>query len=616
MILKLKEKKESSAGYNLSIYDNSALKVIMFASLIIVLSVVLMGIISYVITNNAIVDKLKTKDLVYIARSISSKIEGRVERATETSMMLARDPSVMDWIMNSEKDEVLGNFAKEKITDIAKTFDYSNSFIVSAVTNHYWAEGGRLIDTMSKSDQDDSWFFETIASKQPISIVIDHNNERGDTFVFVNALMGDIEKPIAITGVGLSLQEISKEFEGYKFGQRSNMWLIDKRGIIYISEDVGQTGISIADFIPADISKSIIDDAENRNPNVIEYKNTLNETYDLIYQPIRSTDWKLVLQIPRSESISIVNSIRVNTVAASIVTIILIVLIFYLISNRIANPYRRALILSRELERQVDERTQELKEKNEKIMDSIEYAKMIQESILPPPDELGKVFKEHFVLYRPRDIVGGDFYWLKRVGSGYILAVGDCTGHGVPGALMTMAVNSALNYIANEICQDNPALILKEMDRFLKQTLNKENSDSNMDHGLDIGVVYVSKSSIMFAGAKMNLYLKDSHGLSMLKGDSRNIGYKGLDDMYEFTNHILNIDGEETFYITTDGYPDQNGGDKDYAFGRRRFEEMLNKIYSIGLPSQVELIERELKEYMRGEPQRDDILVIGFKPFA
>ncbi|WP_236860063.1 SpoIIE family protein phosphatase [Candidatus Formimonas warabiya] len=598
------------------LFDYSTLRVIILASLVIVLSAFLMGGISYMIAEKAIVKKIKSQDLVYIVQSAAAKIDGRIERAKETALILAQDPAILEWVKSGEKDTRMGDYAQEQITDIAQNYDYSNSFIVSSITNHYWAEGGKLIDTMKMSDPDDSWFFQTIQSKKPVSVQIDFNKERNDTFVFVDALMGDLNQPLAVTGVGVNFKDIVQEFQNYKFGEKSNLWLIDEQGDIYISEDTEHTEYNIESFLPLDISAKIIAPTEKRDfsPHVLEYQNRTGEIFDLIYLPLKSTDWKLVLQIPRKESLSIVDSVKLNMALAGLISIMVVVFIFYFISSRIANPYKRAVILSKELERKVNERTQELNEQNSRIMESIEYAKMIQESVLPPREELEKALGEYFTIWKPRDTVGGDFYWLRRGKKGFVFVIGDCTGHGVPGALMTMAVNGILNHIVDDICADNPGLILKEMNRLLKQTLNRNDTENFVEDGLDAGIIYKPwDGPVVFAGAKISLYVKKGEHLHVIKGSSKGIGYRSTDLEYEFLNYAIELEGSPVFYLATDGYMDQNGGEQDYSFGRKRFEEVIHGCDSASLAKQQEIFERTLAEYMAGERQRDDITVIAFK---
>lgn len=616
MIRLNKETRRKNAEYDKSIVDNSTIKIIILSSLIVVISVLLMGGASYYITKGEVVKKLKSQDLRYIAKSISAQIDGRIDRAKETSLLLSRDPMIIDWVQESEKDEILGKYAEKEITDVAKGYDYSNSFIVSAITNHYWAEGGQIIDTVSKDDPDDQWFFNTITSKKAVDVVIDYNKERKNTFVFVNALMGDINKPIAVTGVGLDLKEISQEFKSYKFGKNSNLWLIDGKGEIYLSDNEEHDGKNISDFTTEAFRKKIAagQSSENNKQNVFEYKNNKGEIYDVICEPVKSTEWMLVFQVPRSESLSFINIIKVNTVATGVVTTILIIIIFYLISTKIADPYKRAIVLTERLENKVKLRTQELNERNAKIMDSIEYAKVIQESILPPEKIFSSVFKEHFIIWKPKDIVGGDFYYTKRVKDGYIAAVGDCTGHGVPGALMTMAANSILNDIVKGICSSNPAVILKEMNYRLKQDLQRTSNENAIDDGLDLGVAYISnEGKMLYAGAKISIYRKDINGVQCYKGDKKGIGYKNTNDSYEFNNYEFDLKDDDIFYITTDGFTDQNGGEKDLPFGRKKFEELINKYSDKPLNLQMNLFEEELSKYMKNESQRDDITLLAFK---
>jgi serine phosphatase RsbU (regulator of sigma subunit) len=272
------------------------------------------------------------------------------------------------------------------------------------------------------------------------------------------------------------------------------------------------------------------------------------------------------------------------------------------------------MVLSRQLEKKVDERTRELNEKNMKIMDSIEYAKFIQKSILPPLEELNLVFLEHFIIWKPKDIVGGDFYFLKKLSHGYIIALGDCTGHGVPGALMTMTANSILDNIVEHICSDDPALILKEMNIRVKKTLYGRNVENSIDDGLDAAIIYVSnKKDLLYAGAKMPLYKRNKDGIECLRGDRKGIGYRNTSEDYEFTNYKIALKGDEIFYITTDGFIDQNGGEKNLPFGKNRLEKVILKYSEKPLEEQLEFFQQELNLYMDNEEQRDDITVIAFK---
>jgi serine phosphatase RsbU (regulator of sigma subunit) len=596
-------------------YDKGTMKVVVLACVVIVFSVVLTGVGSYWITQGEVVEKLKTRDMVYIISSIAAKIDGRLERAKEAALMLAEDPAAIAWVAGGERDEALGQHIKNKITKIAWNHDYSNAFVVSAVTRHYWAEGGRLIDVISETDPDDSWFFESLKATQPVELNIDSNKERGGTFVFVNALMRQQDKPLAVVGVGLSLQEIAQEFQRYKIGNKSQLWLADSQGKIHLAEDVEQIGLYLNDFVPPELSERIVAESGNvgARPMVLEYVNRHGETIDLVYLAMKSTDWKLVFQMPREESIAILNTIRLHTLIAGTISLIVIVFIFYFISSRIANPLKRAIALGQELEKQVAARTLELEQKNVKIMDSIDYAQRLQESILPAPTDLAAMFADYFVLWQPRDQVGGDFYWARRIGENRgLLAVIDCTGHGVPGAFMTMAVNSILDHIATEV-NDDPARILAELNRRVKLTLHRSDPRGLADDGLDIGLCYwENHRRIVFAGAKISLFINRAGQLQLIRGNNKSLGYRRSRPDLSFSNNEWILEPGDVFYLTSDGFIDQNGGERDYPFGRKRFIDTLSGLAGLALPQQRDGLIQVMQQYMGEETQRDDVTVFGF----
>ena len=596
-------------------YDKGTMKVIVLACVVIVFSVVLTGVSSYFITQEQVLEKLKTRDMVHVISAIASRIDGRLERAKEAALMLAEDPAAIEWVAGGERDEALGRHVKNKITKMAWNHDYSNAFVVSAVTRHYWAEGGRLIDVMSETDPDDNWFFESLKVTQPVELNIDSNKERGGTFVFVNALMRQQDKPLAVVGVGLNLQEIAQEFQRYKIGEKSNLWLADSLGKIHLAEDVDQIGLYLNDFVPPELSERIVAESGNVGvkPTVLEYVNRQGETIDLVYLPMKSTDWKLVFQMPRTESIALLNNIRLHTLLAGVISLVVIILIFYFISARIANPLKRAILLGQELEKQVAARTLELEQKNQKIMDSIDYAQRLQESILPAQSDLAAMFADFFVIWQPRDQVGGDFYWARRLDENRgLIAVIDCTGHGVPGAFMTMAVNSILDHITATV-QDDPARILAELNRRVKETLHRSDPRGLSDDGLDIGLCYLEQNRrIVFAGAKISLFVGRGGEMQLVRGTNKSLGYRRSSLELNFANNEWLVEPGDVFYLTSDGFIDQNGGERDYPFGRQRFMATLGALQGQSLGNQKENLAKRLQEYMGQELQRDDITVFGF----
>jgi serine phosphatase RsbU (regulator of sigma subunit) len=277
-----------------------------------------------------------------------------------------------------------------------------------------------------------------------------------------------------------------------------------------------------------------------------------------------------------------------------------------------------------QLEQRVEERTQELQQAHQalasahhQVLDSIEYAQLIQQAMLPSPELLERMSGDYFLIWKPRNLVGGDFYYCRVDEQGGLLVVIDCTGHGVPGAFMTMSVNSVLNHITSAICADDPARILQETNRLLRATLNQDDRGAAFENGLDAGICYRSWSEqrLCFAGARFDLFYQDTGKTPsiIVSGDGHSLGYRSSDPDWSFENHWIELSPGRTFYLTSDGLLDQAGGPKGHGFGKRRFHEVLQRCNGQSLAVQRKTLEQALMDWQGDRPQRDDITVIGFR---
>ncbi len=250
------------------------------------------------------------------------------------------------------------------------------------------------------------------------------------------------------------------------------------------------------------------------------------------------------------------------------------------------------------------------------ILDSIRYAERIQRSMLPDSEIINSLIPNSFYLRMPKDIVGGDGYYLEPIKNSFYIALFDCTGHGVPGAMMSMVATVFLRRIIIDYKSSNPSAILKQLNIIIRRFLKQNKKETISDDGLDVAVCFVKpeESKLLYAGARLPLYYHDKGEIIQIKGDRQSIGYKNSNENFDFTEHEIKIQDNSTFYLSTDGFIDQIGGEKNLPFGWKRFMKLLKENHKESIEKQCKFLKSSIIEYKgRENPQIDDITVIGFK---
>ena len=277
-----------------------------------------------------------------------------------------------------------------------------------------------------------------------------------------------------------------------------------------------------------------------------------------------------------------------------------------------------------ELEQKVKDRTAEvvrqkelIEVKNKHIMDSIHYAKRIQNAMLPPDDFVKKVLPESFVLYRPKDIVSGDFYWMTKSGNLIIYAAVDCTGHGVPGAFMSIVGHNQLNAAVDIKKAKKASDILDFLNEGVVETLRETGKaeKSSVKDGMDLAlcVVDLDNLKLQFAGAHNPLIIIRDDEVIQIKGDRHAIGRGISEELQKFTNHEVELKKGDVLYTFSDGYPDQFGGEDGRKFMVKKFRQLLLEIHKKPIQEQEHILEDVLEKWKGDREQIDDILVIGIK---
>ena len=279
--------------------------------------------------------------------------------------------------------------------------------------------------------------------------------------------------------------------------------------------------------------------------------------------------------------------------------------------------YEGSLVdLTERYEREKAERKRGISEAiNQKLMESLRYAEMIQRSLLPGLDVFKTYLPDSFVMWSPRDIVGGDIIFAYfPAGKGIVGAVVDCTGHGVPGAFMSMIASSGLRkIISGEGCND-PSKILKKLNSFVKTSLQQDTEQAKSDDGMDVSLCFMNpkEQTLTFSGAKLPLIYIHNDKLTVIKGDKQSIGYRRSDLNFDFTNHTIRLQEGMSFYMYSDGITDQLGGEKRRMFGSKRFKNLLKDNYKENFDRQREIITEAFQAHKGDEERQDDVTVVGF----
>lgn len=263
----------------------------------------------------------------------------------------------------------------------------------------------------------------------------------------------------------------------------------------------------------------------------------------------------------------------------------------------------------------VSEQQHQLVLKHQKeIMADMEYASHIQNAINPSSNDLNAICKEHFVFNRPRGTVGGDFYWISKTKERYYIAVGDCTGHGTAGALMTMVGNAFLNEIVNSEPSISAAEILNRLRTKVIDLLNQKGEFGEASNGMDIALCVFEPNSrkLEYAGANNPLYItRNNNELEIIKANRMPIGI--YVNTSSFTSIKTNLGVNDCIYLFSDGYPDQFGGQHGHKFRYKQFQSLILENCKLPMKKQLKNITQRFDEWIEGYEQLDDVLFLGLK---
>ena len=292
-------------------------------------------------------------------------------------------------------------------------------------------------------------------------------------------------------------------------------------------------------------------------------------------------------------------------------TILLFGLVLIIILALFSISIYRNLQVNKKNSKTIAVQKQLVENKQKEILDSITYAKRLQEAILPPKEFITKNITDNFILYKPKDIVAGDFYWSEKIDNLFFIAAADCTGHGVPGAMVSVVCSNALNRTVKEFGLTDTGKILEKTRELVIETFEKSNTD--VKDGMDISLLCIDKQNkrVFWSGANNPLWFVQDKQLSEIKADKQPIGKSY--DIKPFNTNELVYKPDTTFYLFTDGLADQFGGPKGKKFKYKQFEELLVSINDKTMQQQSDIISEKFELWKDTLEQVDDVCIIGIK---
>ncbi|SDH96898.1 biofilm regulation protein phosphatase SiaA [Propionivibrio dicarboxylicus] len=527
--------------------------------------------------------------------------------------------------------------------------------------------------TLSAEKESDSWFFGSLRQTEPYNINVNYDAHLQITQVWLNMQIRNGDKVLGVAGTGIDLSAFLKDFIDTDEPGITPM-IVARTGAIQahrnkalIAENQAASQATaaqtLAGLLPDAAARDALAAAMVRAEQHTDAVETLHASLDgrpqlLALAYIPELKWHVVSAVDL-KAVRVLDDRWLYAAFAAIVLLIgLLLLAFaYAVDRLVLNPLKELQrsasqmaqgnfdvslpltgrdelgdlseafgIMARQVRRNTEEletlvqaRTQALEAANQdmrrahkQINDSIDYASLIQKAILPNQQLAQQLGPHHFVLWRPRDVVGGDFYIFRSEGERHILGVVDCAGHGVPGALMTMLARAALDQAMTQSGIASPAEILTQTDASMRHMLSDCELPRAIATNMDIGLAFVvpDERRLRYAGAKISLYWSDGNEIGEIKGTRRAIGDRRFG---RYEDQDVEMRPGVTYYLATDGFLDQAGGDLGFGFGNTRFAQLLLAHARLPMAEQASALDAALTGYRGGLPQRDDVTILSFR---
>ncbi|HET7838442.1 MAG TPA: SpoIIE family protein phosphatase, partial [Rectinemataceae bacterium] len=617
-----------------------------------------------------IVESLGTRLAASSVLLAKARILGRIDQEVALARSLADSPVVRAWVLD-EASAPKEARARAELESYRRHFADGSYFVAIASSGTYYnqgREGARSVVGLSEQRPSDAWFWTTLKIVREVKLNLDFNPYVRQTKVWINCVMREGERPIAVAGSGIDISDLVQSLTA-EASNGFSLMLLDAAGNITAHRETGvlernarawsgskTKAIDLAGSARDRLALSgLLEGLASRPEDIHSARLGFEGSTRLVtasYLP--GIDWIILAGVDLDRVLSLRNFAAIP--AAFIVALVLsLIAVAGLVDRLVLRPlaaldaaaariaaghYELALPAkapgelgrlsfsfarmahavresTEDLELQVAHRTEALAEANARMLEDLRYADLVQRSILPEPEALRRGLPRHFVIFRPRDRVGGDFYFFAESRGGFFVGVIDCTGHGVSGALMTMFSRSALELIAARTEASDPAAMVRALDEHLRAGLAEGAEGLGAERGLDIGLCRLEPRSnrLLFAGAGIDLFVVEkgeSPRLERVRTGHGSIGSAGRLRAAAPRGVEYPLAGR-TFILSSDGFFDQAGGPKGFGFGSTRFAELALSCSNCDMAERRSRFEAALAEWQGELAQRDDITVLAFE---
>jgi phosphoserine phosphatase RsbU/P len=629
------------------------------------------GVICFLLffaTARRIVESLGTRFAQTNTQLAKARIMGIIQPEVALARKLADSPVIKAWILD-ERDPAKAAAARAELESYRRAFGDHSYFVAIAASDTYYnqpVEGERTVVKLSPDKPSDAWFFRTLQSPKDWQLNLDYNPYLRVTKVWINCVVRSAGRPIALAGGGIDitgfLADLAREAQ-----EGLSVMLVDEQGNITASQDIGSleknartwggkaklTAFDLAGSPRDRAALSVMLKEANADPSTVR-------TARLGFQGTRSLvaasalpglGWTIIAAVDLERFITVRTFLVILVVFLAALVLLLIALAVSVdrlilmplgsltaaagevahgrydvklpragvgeigaLASSFSTMADEVRAATENLERQVKERTQQLAQANARMVEDLEYADLIQRSTLPGARALDRRLPQRFILFRPREKVGGDFYFFRDDGESFLLGIADCTGHGVSGALMSMYTQSALEAIAARRAGAEPAALIEELDAGIRSGLGEDSGGLGSERGLDIALCRIEPGAnrLRYAGAGIDLFGHGTRGPLRLRAGRGGIGSRRKPAKGSVAAGDVPLAGT-TFYMTTDGLLDLAGGPRGFGFGSSRFADLASSLSSLALQDQLGRVEAAIGQWGGKLPQRDDVTVIGFR---